>query len=140
MRKKGQTEIIGLLFIVLLLMGIGLIFIKLSNSNNSNELAEIRSNIETTNLLKALLKVDVEGENIGDMLVECSLNSNCGRARSLIPDIMKTILKPGSSYKFEAVSNGVMFIELGDCEGSGIISNQPYVRQNIFVENRLKLC
>ena len=141
MSKKGQTEMIGLVIIMLLLLAIGIVFIKFSVSGKDDNLYELRTNIETANLLKAMLKVDADGMNIGDMIIECENdNAKCNKPRQIINDIMNKALKPGSSYKFIASAENRDFLDLGSCETEGIFSSQPYVRQGVYVDNKLKIC
>ena len=78
--KKGQTEIIGFMIIILLLF-FGLIFyFKFAGSDSTDLLGEAEQNLEVSNLLNSIKKYTVcSGETLGDAIKSCaSSGQSCG--------------------------------------------------------------
>lgn len=79
--KRGQSEIIGLVVVVLILVFALIFFVKVRNSEDDNESKLIRSNLRANSALNALMKVHVTGnENkrvqMKDLIEECVLAYN----------------------------------------------------------------
>ena len=58
--SKGQAEILGLLFIVVLILFLGVLFLVFT-SFREQPLPELRTNLQTTYLLEALVRTSLEG-------------------------------------------------------------------------------
>lgn len=78
--KKGQTEIIGFMVIILILF-FGLIFyFKFANQDSTDLLGEAEQSLEVSNLLNSIKKYTVcSSENLGDAIKSCASSGQaCG--------------------------------------------------------------
>jgi len=90
MVKRGQIEAVGLVVIIVLLVLLGLFFIKYSGKGDVNEdrFLTIRAN----NFLNALRQVSIGGSSFEDLAIECCAGgSSCSQIES-------SMLANGDSY------------------------------------------
>ncbi len=106
--KKGQTEIIGFMVIILLLF-FGLIFYFIFASDDSTDfVGEAEQSLEVSNLLNAMKQYTLcEEESLGDAITECADGGGfiCGQdACALVRiEVPKLVLAAGweeDSYMF----------------------------------------
>lgn len=72
--KKAQTEMVGLLVIVILLIFIAVIYIRLTSIPGERDV--IRQNVMVTNLLNSIMKYSCSNGQIEDLV--SSRNAECG--------------------------------------------------------------
>lgn len=71
--KKGQTEIIGFMVIILLLFFSLIFYFRFANDDDSDFLSEAEENLEVSNLLTVMKQYTLcEGESLGDAIKECA--------------------------------------------------------------------
>ncbi|MDP3728177.1 MAG: hypothetical protein Q8R18_01855 [bacterium] len=71
--KKGQTEIIGFMVIILLLFFSLIFYFRFASDDGSDFLAEAEENLEVSNLLTVMKQYTLcEGESLGDAIKSCA--------------------------------------------------------------------
>jgi len=73
MNKRGQTEIIGFMIIILLLFFSLIFYFRFAGDSGSELIAEAEQNLEVSNLLSAMKLYTVcEGTSLGDAVKTCT--------------------------------------------------------------------
>ena len=141
--KKGQSEVIGLVIIVLILIVVGLIFLKFYLSKgNSNK--ESISNIKANNLVNAIKSVSICNNNMADAIIACCTKKEfCGKdACQLINEEINDILEKSLEeiVYFEAKQQNNLCLSINnDCQG--ISSTENLIRnQDGDAKIRVKIC
>ncbi len=138
--KKGQSEIVGLLVIVVILIFMGLIYLSFSNLADTGALASQRSNLETENALKSLMKMDLGDElSIKELIVICGTNGDCNGLETELEDIFEVIIKPGKQFSFWIEMEETQIFAIGHCD-LGLVSSNLFVKNGIYYEAKLKVC
>tara|TARA_Y100000310_G_scaffold1020_6_gene1474 strand:+ start:821 stop:1249 length:429 start_codon:yes stop_codon:yes gene_type:complete len=138
--KKGQGEIVGLLVIVLLLLFVGIIFLRFYIAQPSTSLSHSRQSIEASNALNALMKVSINGEPLTAHTDACNSDKNlCDGLQNEIEAILGYILKQGQKYSFTLSTGAKTLIEISQCT-TGIVSTYSFIEANIFYDVTLKIC
>ena len=117
--KKGQTEIIGLVFVVLII-SVGIIFyLKMNSGQEDGDLKQDFTDTKlASNTLSVLLRTtdqDLEVE-VRNLWQACAENRRiagvepCGKARSLSQDILDSTLKEFERDYFFNVSDSLLSI------------------------------
>tara|TARA_B100000315_G_scaffold215748_1_gene215232 strand:+ start:25 stop:462 length:438 start_codon:yes stop_codon:yes gene_type:complete len=129
--KKAQTEIIGLVVIVILFIVIAVIFVKLSTAPKSKSV--IKESVEVSNLLNAVVKLtpckeDKELSSLSDIIAECEnqqyCNENCKEyIEKQVNNVMSSALDKKKSYNMIITKRGDTFIEQGDCKGDTVFAD-----------------
>ncbi len=140
LESKGQSEVIGLMVIVVILILMGMFYLGFSNIADSKSSVGERRGLEAENALKAVMKLDLEdyGANVEDLVVNCG-NGDCSGLESALIDVYSVVLRPGESYKFSAYIDGVKIYEFGECN-LGLVSSYPFPKNGLFYEVKFKLC
>ena len=144
LNKKGQSEVIGLVIIVLILIVVGLIFLKfyLSNGNSLNK--ESISNIKANNLVNAIRSVSICNNNMADAIIACCDQKEfCGKdACQFINEEINVILEKSLEERvyFEAKQQNNLCLSINnDCQG--ISSTENLIRnQDGDAKIRVKIC
>ncbi|MBT3262496.1 hypothetical protein HN363_03050 [Candidatus Woesearchaeota archaeon] len=137
--SKGQSEIVGLMVIVVILILMGMFYLGFSNIADSKSSVGERRGLEAENALKSVMQLDLEGlGNIEGLVVECG-NGNCSGLESALIEVYSVVLRPGESYKFSAYIDGVKIYEYGTCN-LGLVSSYPFPKNGLFYEVKFKLC
>ena len=137
--SKGQSEIVGLMVIVVILILMGMFYLGFSNIADSKSSVGERRGLEAENALKSVMQLDLEGlGNIKGLVVECG-NGNCSGLESALIEVYSVVLRPGESYKFSAYIDGVEIYEYGACN-LGLVSSYPFPKNGLFYEVKFKLC
>lgn len=77
--KRGQSEIIGLVIVVLILVFALLFFVKIRDSDDDNESRLIRSNLRANSALNALMKENINfKEQMKDQIQKCVYSGDGG--------------------------------------------------------------
>lgn len=138
---KGQSEMMGLMIIVILIIFIGLVFLRFSFSER-NSLPELRENIQASNLLSSIIKYDTQEGSIKDLIVRCVRNKECGTLEGEVKEIMKNSLDTRTKYEFSVIAKDEgdkEALRMGSCN-QGIASNTQVSQEGLYIEVRLKLC
>lgn len=147
MSKRSQIEIMGLLIIVILLILIGVIFVRFSLSEKPNTMAEIRTNIKITNLLTAITHTTLCGRySFSDAIIYCYTTNNddlCGQPsctfiRTEIPKMIGLAV-PNAEYQFIAAADTRNFINIGTCK-QGKVADYKVHSGDILFTMKLRLC
>ena len=140
-RKRGQAEVVGLLIIVVLLVFIGMIFLRFYLLNPpSTALSTARTSLETNNFLIAIMQTTLGQKQLTEHASTCyNKQSTCPTLQKDLLDIFSLVLKPGQKYAFMLKTAEKPFLELGNCE-TGIASTYSFVEDTIFYDATLKLC
>jgi hypothetical protein len=136
--KRSQTEVIGLLVIVILLVVIALIYIRFSIATGTELPSTLRSNIKVTNLLQALMNVDIQETATQELSLECYYG-HCQNLEEFLHEIFVATLQPNEDYRFTLLAGGDEIFKIGTCD-KGIISRYPFIRDTIFLEATLLIC
>ena len=139
--KKGQIETIGLLVIVVLLLVIGVVFLKFNVNDKHNLKADLRTNTQTTNLLRAVMKASLSDKSVSDAVVDCSFNSaQCASISDEIKKMLDVSVGKGKNYEFTASADNKQLISIGNCTDVGIVASYQISKDGAFVEAKLKTC
>jgi hypothetical protein len=138
--RKGQTEIIGFMVIILLLF-FGLIFyFKFAADTDSDLVGEAEINLEVSNMLNTIKKQTIcEGETLGDAIKSCAGGgfacdeSACDVVKREVPLIISLYDWEDDSYMFYI---GEELYSQSTCKGNTIADD--YSVEGIDV--RLILC
>lgn len=138
--KKGQTEMMGLLMIVVLILVIGVIFLKFSLGKQDLK-PDLRTNVQTTNLLRAVMKASLNDGSVSDAIIDCSMdNTLCNQIRDKIREILGISIGAGKTYSFTANNDNGEILNIGTCQGTGIVASNQINEKGSFVEAKLKVC
>jgi hypothetical protein len=140
MIRKGQSEVIGLLVIVIILIFLGLIYVGFLNIADSGTDSD-RSSIEVENALKSLMSVEFEeygGRTMEELIVDCGIG-DCGALEGAVSDAYGVILRPGTNYEFYAKRDSSEIYATGSCD-IGLVSSYIFVRNAVTYEANLKTC
>ncbi len=140
--SKAQTEIVGLLVIVILLIFLALIYIGFTAIKQDSLLPSLRTNIEVDNTLKALMKVPVgqNAESVEELLISCSLGlEGCVGLEDGVKEVLGVILKPNQAFSFVGVADDEEIVSFGVCE-YGIVASYSFIKNSVFYESKLKIC
>ncbi len=141
--KKAQTEILGLLVIVILFIVLGFIFLKFSSSTKTQP--TIRQNIEVVNLVNAIRKFTPDPTtrpptSMRDYIRNCDSQQCKDRITQNIREIMNNALDKKTTYSFVIKKNNqewLSIISQNGCAGSTqYVYNSPDPKYTIM----LKLC
>lgn len=138
--KRGQMEMVGLLVIVILLLVLGVIFLKFMLVPKSTTLADSRSSLESTRLLQALVLTTIQDKSFQEHAVDCSRDSTaCTVLRQEIGTIFTLLLKKGQKYSFYLLYQDQNILRLEQCT-VGVVSSYPFTAAGGFYEVQLRLC
>ena len=141
MNKKSQTELMGLMIIIILLLVIGIFALRFSLRPKAEIIEETRANIQINNLLNAIMKSSTKYDKpILDLIVDCYTEREfCDFIKEEIPKIMNLAM-PTENYQFIAKAEETSFINIGKCTGNIIVANYPIRAKNKNFEITLKTC
>lgn len=131
--RKGQTEIIGLVVIVLLLVVIGTLFVVFSSKTETNPNQEIRESMEVNNFLSSIMQFtpcleDEKRNSMLDIIKKCYSNEitdYCNEpcdsyVKNVADDILKNEIDKGT-YVFRVIDPEKNdFLKVGNCTGSKV--------------------
>ncbi len=140
LRKRAQSEAVGLLVIVIILIFMGFIYLRFSLHGNSNDYESVRQSIEAHGLLRALLQLDVKGENFEDGVSACYYDAAaCIALEQQIKSAYNAALGADEDYKLTIIGEEKQLLDVGGCE-DGIVSRVPFTVEGVFYEGKLILC
>ncbi|MBS3143574.1 hypothetical protein J4446_01710 [Candidatus Woesearchaeota archaeon] len=126
--KKGQTETVGLVIIVILLIFIAIFALSFSikPKQENDDILKLKANALRASVLKTNLcgsvSVKDELENCIDGYNECI---DCGELSSEVVNIIKNSLE-NEKYSFTVFGNNEVFMKLGGC-----VENITAVSENL---------
>ena len=131
--KRGQSEIIGLVIVVLILIFALIFFVKVRSSDDDNESKLIRFNLRANSALNALMKVHVDNKNqMKDLVQECvdsgdAGSDECKYANSMLKKFVNDEGFSDDEYRLVVgIVGGPDLLSLGaDCRSS--ISASPFI-------------
>ncbi len=140
MLKRGQSEIVGLLMIVILLVVIGLIYLRFSLSKQPSGYSDVRSSIEANNLLKAVMKLTVNETSVPDLVEECyQTPSSCVHLGNELALAIASNIKPQEDFKLVIKADDKEILRQGTCE-VGMAGSYITVREGVIFESKLFIC
>ena len=138
--RKGQSEAVGLLVIVILMIFIGFIYLRFSLRGGGNDYQSVRQSIEARGLLHALLQLETNGMNFQDEVAACYYDSTqCLSLEQKIQDIFQAILQGDYNYHLILTGEDRALVDKGNCQ-QGIVSRVPFTFEGVFYEGTLVLC
>ena len=149
--KKGQTELIGIVIIVVLLIFGALFFMKLPSKVETGEFETVYAGNTLSVILNYVPLYGCRDKNIGDLLRDCKFKCGylgdackcpCEFAEAEIRNVLDLLLEEEGSFRdyyFNAVKYGNEFIKIDkNCENNvGIYAPRYFVSGYEF---KLKLC
>ena len=118
MVKRGQIEAIGLVVIVLLLVLLGLFFLKYSGKGEVDEdrFLTVRSN----NFLNSLRQISIGGSSFEDLAVECCVDDSnaCGNVDSSMLENGEIYLDEDFNFELKCVNGGPGVVKGTDCSST----------------------
>ncbi len=147
--KKGQTEMLGLVILVILIT-LSLIFLlKFLISPSSDSSVDIKLTTQASNLQSALVKTHVcEDNDIEDVMVSCCNNENicgndaCDFLNENIPKMIDNTI-PKQRYKLTLKHLNEECLSINTCqENAELTSSGPFTikRENSFYNLQVLLC
>lgn len=127
--KKGQEEMLGFAFVVILVIIIGLFFLILALRQSFNITERISA--RASNLLNSIsyLTTSCNNKNIQELIIlckqekdgvgveECYLNDDTVSVCEFVEEKIREILNTEKNYKFIASSEEEELIKIGGCSG-----------------------
>ena len=143
LKNKGQSEVIGLVIIVLILIIVGLIFLKfyLNKEKGNNDSF---SNVKANNLVNAIKLVSICNDNMADAIIACCNQKEfCGRdSCEIVEESIREIIDSSleEDVYFEAKQQDDLCLSINeDC--SGITSTENFIRnQDGEAKISVKMC
>ena len=130
--KRGQSEIIGLVVVVLILVFALIFFVKFKNSDSDDESKLIRFNLRANSALNALMKVhteiDDERMQMKDFIEECISREpiDCSKVEEDLEHQLNFALANSEDYQLIVSKEGDDVFSLGKgCKSS--ISASPFI-------------
>ena len=140
--KRAQSEVVGLLVIVVILIFMGVIYLGFANLAGNGSLSSQRAGMETENALNALVRVNLEeydGKTVQDLVVEGANRIDCDTLGYALNEVYGAILRPGTDFSFWAKMEEEEIYSVGVCS-IGVVSSYVFVRDGNYYELRLRLC
>lgn len=137
--RKGQTEVAGLLVIVVLLLVVGVIFLRFRLFDSGQDFAEVRSSVEASRLLKAALRLKTDSLALHELLSQCYEEQQCEAFREELGKVIRANLLPQEDFTYFLEVDRVELLRFGGCT-RGIVGSSFTVREGVLYESRLVLC
>ena len=135
---KGQTETMGLMIIVVLLLFLGIIFLSFALRERPDLTPEVRESLQTTYLLTALLQTTLDDKPVKEHFTTC-YNDDCSNLKTKLSIILDSAVQPGQNYNFTLSTEDKQLLSIGKCS-KGAISVTSIRRSNIDFTAQLRLC
>ncbi len=139
--SRAQAEVLGLLVIVIILIFIGVIYLRFTLATEAAPYSSVRTSIEASNLLFALMDVNIGAFSIREDISSCTETpSTCITLQNNIEDIFYSVLQEEENYRLKIITEDeTVIIDMGDCT-RGIVSTYPFTQEGVFYEAALTLC
>ncbi len=140
LRGRGQAEVLGLLFLVILVIFAGFLYLRFAARGEGSEYADVRQSMEASSLLRALLQFESRGESFEGWVEECAVEAGaCEELEERVEEIFGDVLRDGEDYLFVLRMEGEELVRTGDCT-KGIVSTVPFTQEGELYEATLTLC
>lgn len=138
--KKAQAEMVGLLVIVLLLLFIGIIFLRFYLLQPSTSLDASRQNLDGQHLLQGLPYLSFTGILFPSFVQECHATADrCTVLQDELETFFTLVLPAGRQYFFSLSTEENELLHLGTCL-RGIASTSTFSEEDTFYTMTLRLC
>ena len=143
--RRGQTEVMGLMVIVMILIFGGMIYISLISNLGSDTKTSLRTNVIAENALKSVMRIRMEDygdKSVEELVVECySESSACNQLEYAVSDAFAAVLRPETNFTFAAkdIEGDNTFVAWGLCD-LPIVSRYLFVKEGNSYEIKLELC
>ncbi|MDP4012898.1 MAG: hypothetical protein Q8R00_04820 [Candidatus Nanoarchaeia archaeon] len=138
--KKGQTETMGLMVIVILIIFLATIFLSFALREKPDLTSEVRESVQTNSLLTSLLQTTIQGKPLKEQFPNCYNNRiTCDNLKKQIETMLSLVVPIGQNYQFILLVDEEELINIGACR-TGSIAITSIRRDNIDFLARLKLC
>ena len=138
--RKGQSETMGLLVIVILFIVIGMIYLRFRLADTGNDYGDVRNSIEANNLLKAVMKLKIGGIDVNEMIWNCHEEADkCRMLERELDSAFKSSLSERLNFGYVLKANELEILRFGECS-LGIVGSFIAVRDGVVFESRLTLC
>ncbi|MFH1456342.1 MAG: hypothetical protein ABIF40_05335 [archaeon] len=152
MKKRAQMEIFGFLVIVILLVVVGVIYLKFAMTPSEDVLSEARTNIEVSNFLSSIMAyTPCPGNSLEDAVKNCENNGQtCGQdACNLLENELLSALNAYNSAVWGGKYDGyTLNIELsepisimqGDCFNTVLADSYKISTSGGLIQVYMQLC
>lgn len=138
--RKGQSEVMGLLVIVILFIVIGMIYLRFRLADTGSNYGDVRNSIEANNLLKAVMKLKIEGTDVNEMIWNCHEEADkCRILERELDNAFKSSLSERLDFGYVLKANEGEILRFGGCS-LGMVGSFIAVREGVVFESRLTLC
>lgn len=132
---KGQSELVGLLVIVVLLIVVGIVYLRFS-SYKEQGYQELRSSTTANNILRAIAAYNIEGYEFDAASYGCYAGDCQGL--NIAAEIVNASIGL-REYGFWIEAEGKEIYRDKSCS-VGILASYPFTYEDIFFEAKLKIC
>ncbi|GEM_PF-1876909 len=143
MTRKAQSEVLGLLVIVVILLVLGVIYLGFVNLAQGSSLTNQRTSLEAERALQTLMKVSFPAygdQTFEELIVACHKDpKDCILLEEALQEAYLVILRPGTLYSFTATYQEEAFYSTGLCS-LGLVSHYVFVTDGLAYETQLQLC
>ena len=126
--KKAQTEIMGLIIIVILIVFIGLIALRFMAFDGDSSLKDTTLSIKANNLINALTKVEIDENSFKENVYDCCTSSCSATFVTDVENIIQNSLE-GEYSLIISREDGSECSQIGSCN-AGISSSKYFLRQH----------
>jgi hypothetical protein len=138
--SRGQAEVVGLLVIVLLLLFIGIVFLRFYLLDSGSSLSSTRQHLDAQHLLQGITHLSYNGKPFVDAVADCHFDvALCAALMDSFADVFTAVLRPGTTYQFTILSEDETVLRMGTCE-RGVVSTSTVSTADTFYDLRLRLC
>lgn len=141
MMKKAQAETMGLMVIVILIVIIGLIFIRFNLREKNENYKDVRTSLEANNILKAVLRLKTSEINVLELIDRCYFSrENCENTKDKLQEILGFVLKKEENYNFLLRGEGEELFRIDNKCIIGVNAQHQFSKDNIFYEAEMRIC
>lgn len=137
--KKAQTEIIGLIVIVLLLAALSIVFVTLISRESPNTTSIIRTSTKADNLLNSIIRTTTPEGKFMDLVSECNTKGDFSTLKREISSILAKTIPKNRQSSLKLLINQQEVFSLGACD-IGVASTKTIKNKEDTIKLNLKLC
>ncbi len=137
---KGQTETMGLMIIVVLLLFLGIIFLSFALREKPDLTSEVRESVQATSLLTAMLQTTIDNKQLKEQFFDCYISKEyCSTLANKTASILDLAVQQGQRYNFTLSTEDKNLFSIGTCS-KGAISVTTVRRADTDFKIELRLC
>ncbi len=138
--RNGQSEVMGLLMIVILFLVIGMIYLRFRIADTGSDYGDVRNSIEANNLLKAVMKLKIGQVDVNEMIWNCYEEANaCSALERELERAFKSSLSERLDFGYILKANEAEILRFGECS-FGMVGSFIAVKEGVVFDSRLTLC